>query len=163
MAAQVLTYNYITPSGEALRLVSDGCRLLECRWIDGEAAATDAVTDTVIDSVAAWLDRYFADGNTGPLPESCPLPDGTPFQRRVWQAALTIPYAATATYRDIAVAIGRPKAVRAVGAALGSNPLHVLIPCHRVIASTGRLTGYAGGLERKNMLLELERRHSKFA
>ncbi len=94
------------------------------------------------------------------MPEGCSLPDGTPFQQQVWQAAINIPYAATATYRDIAVAIGRPKAVRAVGTALGRNPLHILIPCHRVIATTGRLTGYAGGLERKTMLLELERSNS---
>ncbi len=157
MAAQVLTYNYAAPSG-LLRLVSDGSRLLECRWTDDSQSISDA-PDEVLTGAIEWLDRYF-DGQVSPLPEGCSLPDGTPFQQQVWQAAINIPYAATATYRDIAVAIGHPKAVRAVGTALGRNPLHILIPCHRVIATTGRLTGYAGGLERKTMLLELERSNS---
>lgn len=83
---------------------------------------------------------------------------GSDFQRRVWQALEGIPYGATATYGEIAARIGAPRAaVRAVGAAIGSNPLLILRPCHRVIGADGSLTGYAGGVERKQRLLELER------
>jgi methylated-DNA-[protein]-cysteine S-methyltransferase len=86
-------------------------------------------------------------------------PAGTDFQRRVWNALLTIPYGDTRSYGQIARQIGRPAAVRAVGAANGRNPISIIAPCHRVIGSTGKLTGFAGGLETKARLLELERRH----
>lgn len=81
---------------------------------------------------------------------------GTPFQRQVWQALLTIPFGETRTYQEIAVQIGNPKAVRAVGAANGRNPISILTPCHRVIGSNGRLVGFAGGLENKKILLHIE-------
>lgn len=81
---------------------------------------------------------------------------GTDFQARVWQALRTIPYGQTRSYREIAVAIGAPSAVRAVGAANGRNPISLVIPCHRVIGSDGRLTGYAGGIGRKHWLLRHE-------
>jgi methylated-DNA-[protein]-cysteine S-methyltransferase len=83
-------------------------------------------------------------------------PEGTQFQRQVWNALLTIPYGETTSYGEIARAIGRPDACRAVGAANGSNPLPIVIPCHRVIGSTGKLTGYGGGLWIKEALLDLE-------
>jgi methylated-DNA-[protein]-cysteine S-methyltransferase len=86
-------------------------------------------------------------------------PAGTDFQRRVWNALLTIPYGDTRSYGQIARQIGRPAAVRAVGAANGRNPISIIAPCHRVIGSTGKLTGFAGGLETKARLLELERQH----
>ncbi len=82
----------------------------------------------------------------------------TAFQQRVWQALLEIPRGETRTYADIAQAIGSPKAVRAVGTACGSNLLAVVIPCHRVVGSSGKLTGYRWGTDRKRQLLELERR-----
>lgn len=87
-------------------------------------------------------------------------PRGTPFQREVWRALSSIPYATTTTYGAIARAVGRPRAVRAVGAANGQNPLPIVVPCHRVIGSDGTLTGYGGGLERKRVLLDLEARHA---
>jgi methylated-DNA-[protein]-cysteine S-methyltransferase len=87
-------------------------------------------------------------------------PVGTPFQRAVWQALRAIPYGKTATYADIAASIGRPKAVRAVGAANGRNPLSIVVPCHRVIGRDGTLTGYAGGLAQKQKLLALEKRQA---
>lgn len=83
-------------------------------------------------------------------------PAGTPFQQEVWRALQAIPYACTTSYGVIAADIGRPQAVRAVGAAVGRNPLSVVIPCHRVLGRSGSLTGYAGGLERKQSLLALE-------
>ena len=81
---------------------------------------------------------------------------GTPFQKKVWQALLTIPFGETRSYAEIARQIGSPRAVRAVGAANGRNPLSIVAPCHRVIGSSGKLTGFAGGLETKARLLALE-------
>ena len=103
---------------------------------------------------AAQLDAYFA----GELREfDLPLaPQGTPFQRAVWQALQTIPYGRTLTYAQLAQQLGKPKAVRAVGAANGRNPLPIIIPCHRVIGADGSLTGYGGGLLIKEALLSLE-------
>lgn len=83
-------------------------------------------------------------------------PKGTAFQQEVWQALLKIPYGQTRSYQQQAVEIQRPKAVRAVGHANGRNPLAIIIPCHRILGSNGKLTGYAGGLERKAALLQLE-------
>ncbi|WP_024619379.1 methylated-DNA--[protein]-cysteine S-methyltransferase [Pseudomonas kilonensis] len=85
---------------------------------------------------------------------------GTDFQIRVWQALLTIPFGETRSYRDIAVQIGQPTAVRAVGAANGRNPISIIAPCHRVIGSSGSLTGFAGGLAAKQLLLSLEGQQS---
>ncbi len=81
---------------------------------------------------------------------------GTPFQQSVWKALMTIPVGETWSYQDLANAIGNPKAVRAVGLANGKNPISILVPCHRVIGKNGRLTGYAGGVERKAWLLKHE-------
>ena len=86
-------------------------------------------------------------------------PSGTPFQLRAWQALQDIPYGATCSYGEQARAMGQPRAVRAVGAANGRNPIPIVVPCHRVIGVDGRLTGYAGGLDIKRLLIELERRN----
>ena len=104
------------------------------------------------------LDEYFAGHRKAfDLPLA---PDVTPFQARVLAALREIPYGETRTYLDIAQAIDNPKAVRAVGGANGSNPIPIVIPCHRVIGSNGSLTGFGGGIETKRYLLDLERRHS---
>ena len=87
-------------------------------------------------------------------------PRGTEFQQRVWRALREIPYGETTSYGELARSIGRPSASRAVGAANGRNPLPIVVPCHRVIGSTGRLTGFAGGLHLKEGLLELEQAHA---
>lgn len=102
----------------------------------------------------AQLNAYFA----GELERfALPLaPGGTPFQRSVWDALAEIPYGSTTTYSELAARIGRPSACRAVGAANGRNPLPVIVPCHRVVGAAGGLTGYGGGLERKQLLLALE-------
>jgi methylated-DNA-[protein]-cysteine S-methyltransferase len=86
-------------------------------------------------------------------------PQGTPFQRAVWAALLRIPYGETRTYGEIAAAIGHPGAARAVGMACRSNPIGLIIPCHRVVGGDGTLTGYAGGLDLKATLLQHERTH----
>ena len=100
-----------------------------------------------------WLDVYFA----GERPDAADVPlapRGTAFQRRVWGALLAIPYGETHTYGELAAAL--ESSPRAVGAAVGKNPISVIIPCHRVVGAGGSLTGYAGGLDRKRALLELE-------
>jgi len=84
-------------------------------------------------------------------------PRGTPFQKKVWDLLREIPRGKTITYGELAVRVGNPKASRAVGAANGKNPIPIIIPCHRVIGSNGKLTGYAGGLEAKKKLLEIEK------
>lgn len=87
-------------------------------------------------------------------------PTGTPFQHTVWTELARIPYGETRSYREQADAMGRPDAIRAVASANGRNPISIIVPCHRVIGSDGSLTGYAGGLDAKRLLLELEARHS---
>jgi methylated-DNA-[protein]-cysteine S-methyltransferase len=116
-------------------------------WIESAAPFAEAVRQ---------LDAYFA----GTLHRfDLPLaPKGTPFQQQVWRALLDIPYGETVSYAELARRIGRPSAVRAVGAANGQNPLSIVIPCHRVIGSDGRLVGYGGGLPAKSALLALEQR-----
>jgi methylated-DNA-[protein]-cysteine S-methyltransferase len=106
----------------------------------------------------AQLQEYFAGARTVfDLPLAA---EGTPFQRDVWTAIGAVPFGATITYGELARRIGRPSAVRAAGAATGRNPLTIVIPCHRIVGSSGALTGYAGGLDRKRALLTLEARHA---
>jgi len=112
----------------------------------------------LIKEAAAQINKYF-DGKikTFDLPLN---PQGTAFQRSVWEALCKIPYGATKTYKDIAIAIKNPKAMRAVGGANNKNPIFIVIPCHRVIGADGSLTGYAGGLGMKKDLLEMEAKYS---
>lgn len=129
-------------------------------WFDGQkhhpgalGVPEDDGSDPVLSATAAALTAYFS-GRPFTLP---PLdPAGTAFQRAVWQALLDIPAGTPATYGRLAARLGRAQAARALGAAVGRNPISILIPCHRVVGSSGALTGYAGGLERKRALLSLE-------
>lgn len=107
------------------------------------------------DAARAWLQAYFA-GESLPKMPCLDRPTGTSFQKEVWQALAGIPAGQTLSYGQLAEQIGAPNAVRAVGAAVGRNPLSLLIPCHRVVGATGLLTGYAGGIERKRWLLKHE-------
>jgi O-6-methylguanine DNA methyltransferase len=114
-------------------------------------------TNPVIDLVQAWLDAYFS----GARHDAAALPlemRGAPFERRVWEALLTIPAGETTSYGAIAKQVGSPSASRAVGMANGANPIAIIVPCHRVIGANGSLTGYGGGLERKTWLINHERR-----
>lgn len=107
-----------------------------------------------LDRAAAQLQEYFAGTRRRfDLPLAA---TGTDFQRAVWAGLLTIPYGATLSYGELARRIGRPRAVRAVGAANGANPISIVVPCHRVIGADGSLTGFGGGLPAKAALLELE-------
>jgi methylated-DNA-[protein]-cysteine S-methyltransferase len=115
--------------------------------------------EPVLAQARGQLAEYFAGQRTSfDLPLA---PAGTPFQQAVWRALLEVPFGATSTYGAIARAVGRPAAVRAVGSAVGANPLGIVVPCHRIIGRDGTLTGYAGGLERKAKLLALESRASQ--
>jgi len=150
-----MNFQYLdTPIG-TLRLLSNGAQLVNIEFA-GQYDATDAVenSDTVLAACAAQLTAYFAGKRRHfDLPLA---PRGTPFQLSVWSALAKIPYGELRSYRDIARSIGNSAAVRAVGAANGRNPLPIVVPCHRVIASNGALTGFAGGLEVKRFLLDLE-------
>lgn len=105
----------------------------------------------------AELEEYFR-GQRRTFTVKLDLDGGTPFQRKVWKALKAVPFGATASYQAIAKAVGRPKAARAVGGANHRNPIAIIVPCHRVVGSDGRLTGYGGGLWRKRWLLDHERR-----
>ena len=112
--------------------------------------------DAVIAAAIRQLGEYFnGDRQEFDLPLA---PSGTSFQREVWDALIKIPYGQTVSYAQLAGRIGRPAAVRAVGAANGQNPIPIVIPCHRVIGSNGSLVGFGGGLEMKKFLLRLEAR-----
>lgn len=142
-----------TPLGPLL-LVSDGEAIVEATF-DG-TPPPDAVpeADAVLTTAASELRAYF-DGEGGAF--SVPVrPAGTPFQERVWAALCEIPHGQTTSYGAIAARLGDAGASQAVGAANGQNPVAVLVPCHRVVGADGSLTGYAGGLERKRALLDLE-------
>ncbi len=119
-----------------------------------ESAWGERVDDALPDATLQ-LEEYFAGKRQAfDLPLA---PSGTGFQRRVWAALAEIPYGETRSYGQIATAIGRPGASRAVGMANGRNPVSIVVPCHRVVGASGSLTGYAGGPERKQFLLDLER------
>jgi methylated-DNA-[protein]-cysteine S-methyltransferase len=109
----------------------------------------------VLMAAAAQLNDYF-EGKRQAFELPLQAAWGTPFQRAVWQALQEIPYGQTSTYGEIANRIGNPKAVRAVGAAIGQNPHSIIVPCHRVVGANGSLTGFAGGLDRKKYLLAHE-------
>lgn len=112
----------------------------------------------MLDAASEQIDAYFH-GHRRHFDLPLDLAQGTPFQQQVWRALGDIPTGETTTYGTLARRIGRPDAVRAVGAAVGRNPLSIVVPCHRVLGANGALTGYAGGLERKRALLLLESSH----
>lgn len=109
------------------------------------------------DRADAQLREYFAgQRKTFELPLDM---QGTPFRMKVWQALQEIPYGETKSYRDIAVRVGNPKAMRAVGGANHNNPISIIVPCHRVVGADGSLVGYGGGLDKKTLLLDMERQY----
>ena len=156
---------YQSPLG-GITISADGNSLTGL-WFDGQkyfAATLPATYEEkqlpVFDQTQRWLDCYFSGKNPGFTP---PLrPKGSPFRQAVWEILLQIPYGETITYKDIAEEIARQQgkqtmSAQAIGGAVGHNPISIIIPCHRVVGSGGSLTGYAGGLENKIKLLELER------
>lgn len=162
-AADPYRYHYNSPLG-GITLSSNGHALTELRFNDQKGfsgAIPESVAQTalpVFSQACQWLDIYFSGREPAFTPPLCPK--GTPFRENVWQILLTIPYGKTVTYGQIAGSIAGPHCRRmsaqAIGGAVGSNPIALMIPCHRVIGANGSLTGYAGGLDRKAKLLALE-------
>jgi methylated-DNA-[protein]-cysteine S-methyltransferase len=143
-----------------LRLVGSDEALVALAWEDHAgvpAADVETTPSPLLDEAERQLHAYFAGKlHTFDLPLR---PRGTGFQHLVWNVVRTIPFGETRSYGEIAQALGAPKACRAVGAANGRNPLPIIVPCHRVIGSNGKLTGFSGGLSYKATLLEHERQH----
>jgi methylated-DNA-[protein]-cysteine S-methyltransferase len=156
-------YTYVdSPIGPLLVTVDDGAvtrvHMHEQRHTSGavDPAWEHDPDDPVLAEAARQLGEYFAGSR---MTFDLPLrPAGTAFQREVWTALTDIPYGETESYGDVARRINRPGSSRAVGLANGRNPISIVVPCHRVVGSTGDLVGYGGGLERKRFLLDLERR-----
>lgn len=161
---QYISY-YESPLGRMTMAAEDGA--LVGLWFEGQkyyAATLDkdatVAEQKVFDEVKRWLDIYFKGECPGFMPKV--NPKGSEFRKRVWKSLLCIPYGEVVTYNDIAKEIARERgcqtmSAQAVGGAVGHNPISIIIPCHRVIGSNGSLTGYAGGLGVKEMLLKLEK------
>jgi O-6-methylguanine DNA methyltransferase len=154
----ILSTRFTSPIGW-LRLTSNGAALTRVVLADDDdtnEADVAADADPVLSLAREQLDAYF---DTRLTRFDLPLePRGTDFQLRVWQSLRAIPYGETISYAELARRIDNPKAVRAVGAANGRNPLMIVVPCHRVIGADGSLTGFGGGIERKRWLLDHETR-----
>ena len=158
----LISTRYDSPVG-TLTLVASDEGLRAVIWPDGRLDRVGLAGETltpggtpVLEATAGQLDEYFAGTRTAfDLPLDL---QGTPFQLAAWQALAAIPYGETRTYGEQADTIGRPSAVRAIGAANGRNPVSIVLPCHRVIGSNGSLVGFGGGLEVKAALLEFESR-----
>ena len=157
----IYTAHYASPLG-GMTLTSDGMALTGL-YFDGERDFPDLSAGRkkdlpVFREVVKWLNLYFAGKEPDFMPPLAPV--GTTFQQAVWEILKTIPYGETTTYGAIAKQLekntGRRMSAQAVGGAVGRNPISILIPCHRVIGANGSLTGYAGGLDKKEYLLELE-------
>jgi O-6-methylguanine DNA methyltransferase len=145
-----------------LRVQADESALLAVDFVESAGAgraAEESGRRPVLTQALAELEAYFLGERTT---FSLPLQlEGTPFQRRVWDRLLRVPYGRTTTYRDLAAAVGNPRATRAVGGANHRNPISIVVPCHRVVGADGGLTGYGGGLWRKEWLLRHEHRHAR--
>ena len=149
-----------------ITLVRDGDALVGC-YMDRQRHRPEddgfgPRDDAAFADVAAQLQEYFA-GERHEFDIVLSFAGGTPFQQQVWRALCDIPYGETISYGELAARIGQPTASRAVGLANGRNPLGIIVPCHRVVGANGSLTGYGGGLERKQVLLDLERGHAQLS
>ncbi|MCF8257939.1 MAG: methylated-DNA--[protein]-cysteine S-methyltransferase [Flavobacteriales bacterium] len=135
-------------------ITSNGTAITSVLFIDDDAVVTEASTDPLVAECARQLEAYFS----GSLTQfDLPLaPVGTAFQQRVWEMLQQVSFGRTAAYGELALRLGNAKLTRAVGTANGSNPIAIIIPCHRIIGADGSLTGYAGGLWRKQWLLRHE-------
>lgn len=147
---------FTTPFGPAIAIVDESGALSEFS-LSGRVETDEFVNDNrAVHDVAKQVREYFdGERRSFDLPLS---PEGTPFQRAVWDQLLKIPFGTTISYLTLAQRVGRPRASRAVGQANGANPIALIIPCHRVIGTDGTLTGYGGGLPLKQALLDFERR-----
>jgi len=154
---------YSSPLGSMILQETDGS--LSGAWFEGQKyfplnLQGDYIFSPLLNSAALWLDAYF--NGQKPQPFAPLQPEGSPFQRLIWRKLLLIPYGSVTTYGMLAASaaeeLGLPRmSAQAAGGAVGRNPISVFIPCHRVIGANGFLTGYAGGLDKKEALLTLER------
>ncbi len=157
------TVSYDSPIGRLVLVAEDGALVrIVLPPVDGvgdepQPPAPATTGDPTLARASAALDAYFA-GDLRAFDDLPLAPHGSDFDRRVWDALRAIPYGATVSYAELAASVGVPRAARAVGQANGRNPLPIVVPCHRVVASGGKLGGYAGGLDAKRTLLDLERR-----
>ena len=155
-ARGIPSFCFKSPIGGIL-VIAEGTCISRVRFEFMPPRATPEIPDApLFTNVFDSLTRYFLGENPEFHQVPLTLSGGTEFQRAVWHTIREIPYGETRTYKWLAEQIGNPKAVRAVGGAVGANPISILIPCHRVIGSNGKLGGYGGGIERKRQLLELE-------
>jgi methylated-DNA-[protein]-cysteine S-methyltransferase len=157
--ADIVKAHWTGPLGEMV--IAAGSGGIVGIWFEGQRHLPDhaswAIDDKhpVLQQAIAQLREYFA-GERLRFELPLDLHHGTSFQQSVWRALLAIPAGGTTSYAALSSSIGRPAAVRAVGAAVGRNPVSIVVPCHRVVGADGSLTGYAGGLDRKTALLRLE-------
>ena len=145
-------YTYYTSPIGLIEIGGTDSALTSLYFVD--TARQERSSSALLDAAVRQLDEYFRHQR-----QDFDLPlelHGTEFQRSVWRQLLTVGYGTTVAYQDIANALGNPKAIRAVGAANGQNPISVIVPCHRIIGSNGKLIGYGGGLWRKEWLLQHE-------
>lgn len=141
-----------TPLGIA-KITGNANGLTSIVLLNSDVPLTDVIPEILEDAIYQLTEYFKEERKDFNLTLN---PQGTNFQKRVWKALEEIPYGKTVSYMDLSKTLGDPKAIRAVAAANGKNPLWIVVPCHRVIGSDGSLTGYAGGLHRKQWLLELE-------
>lgn len=166
MTSEICTQHYHSPCGDLL-LAATGDALCLCDWIGSKRAplnwrrlvqsvgiATNECASPVLRDAMMQLDEYFC--GTRNCFDIRLAPIGTDFQKRVWAALTETPYGQTCSYADVARRVGNAKGVRAVAQAIGANGISIIIPCHRVVGSNQSLTGYAGGLQAKRFLLDLE-------
>ena len=144
---------YASPLGKILLQCNDYA--ITGLWLDRELPGGVNSEEPLLLRAQAWLDAYFRGEN--PVLDLPLEPEGTAFQKEVWQILLTIPYGRSMTYGEIAARLGRRMSAQAVGGAVGRNPIALMIPCHRVLGAKGALTGFGYGLERKKQLLDLEK------
>ena len=161
----IYTSHYQSPIG-GITLASNGAELTGL-WFDGQKYFGDTLPKEyeekelpVFKEAKRWLDMYFRGNEPDFTPPICV--DATPFRKAVWEILLTIPYGKTMTYKEIAEKFAKERGIvemsaQAVGGAVGHNPISLIIPCHRVVGTNGSLTGYAGGIDKKEWLLALER------
>lgn len=145
---------YKSPVGD-IKIIEENDCIIEVLLVKNEEEKIKNTTDTpLLLTAKQQLNEYFS--GTRKYFDLPLCPKGTKFQKKTWKALLTIPYGTTISYKDLAKVIGNEKASRAVGGANNKNPIMIMIPCHRVIGSTGKLVGYAGGIKMKEYLLNLE-------
>lgn len=146
--------SYVNSQIGLIEIISNGTAIVSCGFV---CCKKEGKTDKISENASIQIQEYLLGKR-----KAFDLPlemEGTPFQRKVWQTLCSIPYGETRTYKEIAIQIGNEKACRAVGMANHKNPIGIIVPCHRVIGANKKLVGYAGGLDKKEFLLKLEKKN----